>query len=215
MDSGDVPIIGTPSRCNSKREVERSLAAELHDDAEWFFLPDNVNDVFEGQRLEIQTIRRVVIRRHRLRIAIDHDGFKTLFLEGERCMAAAIIEFNSLPDPIGSAAENHDLLSIRRLGLVFFFVRRIKVRRVGFEFRGAGVDALVHRNDSVLRALSAICAGVSRAECVQARIGKSERFPSRSNSAGNVSPACSRKSPGSGLGNFLHFVEEPRIDARQ
>src|SRR3546814_9667319 len=60
-------------------QLQRRLAAELHDDtlqnAAALLLARNADNVLGGQRLEVEAVRGVVIRRHRLRIAVHHDGF--------------------------------------------------------------------------------------------------------------------------------------------
>ena len=62
-------------------------------------------------------------------------------------MHAAIVELDPLPDPVGSAAEDHDFLlrrgRQRRFRLVA--VGRIEIRRGGGEFRRAGVHDAVGR----------------------------------------------------------------------
>ncbi len=67
-------------------------------------------------------------------------------------MAAAIIEFNSLPDAVGTGAENHHFLLCRGRGLVFFFVGGVEIRCVALELRGAGIDPLVDRLQAVFLA---------------------------------------------------------------
>ncbi len=57
-------------------------------------------------------------------------------------MHTAVIELDALPDAIRAAAENHDLVGARRIGLAFLFVRRIQVGGRRREFRRAGVHAL-------------------------------------------------------------------------
>ena len=65
-------------RFQRARELQRGLAAELHDHAVQravlAFGVDDLQHVFGGQRLEIQPVGGVVVGRHRFRIAVDHDG---------------------------------------------------------------------------------------------------------------------------------------------
>ena len=68
-------------------------------------------------------------------------------------VAAAIIEFNSLPDTVRAAAQNHDFWALLGVGFIFIFVGRIKIRSERFEFCGAGIHALKDRIDTVTRAL--------------------------------------------------------------
>ena len=56
--------------------------------------------IFERERLEVEAVAGVVVGRDRLGIAVDHDGFVTILTQRVTGVAAAVIEFNSLPDPI-------------------------------------------------------------------------------------------------------------------
>ena len=67
-------------------------------------------------------------------------------------MAAAVIELDSLPDPVRPAAQNHHLLAIRRRRLAARFVARIQIRREAFELRRARIHAIEHRRDAQLLA---------------------------------------------------------------
>ena len=132
-----------------ERKVQRRLPAELHDDADWrssgsFMLADGKH-IFERERLKVKAIAGVVVGRNRLRIAVDHDGFVAIFAQRVAGMATAVIEFNSLPDSVGTRTENDDFFLRRGRSFVFFFVSGIEIRRVAFELGRAGVNALVNR----------------------------------------------------------------------
>ena len=68
-------------RFQRAREFQRRLAAELHDHAvQGAVLPfggDDFEHVLGGQRLEVQSVGGVVVGRHRFRIAVDHDAFRS------------------------------------------------------------------------------------------------------------------------------------------
>ena len=102
-------------------------------------------DVFERERLEVEAVAGVVVGGDRLGIAVDHDGLVTIFAQRVAGMAAAVVELDSLPNAVGAGAKNDDFLFRRRRGFVFFFVGRVEIGRVAFEFGGAGIDALVDR----------------------------------------------------------------------
>ena len=155
MLSGEVPMIGTPARLQRQRELERSLPAELNDHAVGLFPIDDIHHFFEGQRLEVKLIGGIVIGAHGLRIAIDHDRFVALFAQGKRRMHAAVVELDALADAVWPAAENHDLLSRRRLRLVLAFISRIQIRRERLKLGAAGIDGIENRLHSL--ALSARC----------------------------------------------------------
>ena len=145
IDSGGVPIIGTPLRLQIERQIQRRLPAKLHDHALRPLAIHHRKHVFQRERLEIKPVGSVVVGGDGLRIAIHHDGFVAVFAQRKRGMAAAIIEFDSLPDAVGPAPENGDFRPLAGVGLVFFFVCGIKIRREGLKFGGAGIHALENR----------------------------------------------------------------------
>src|SRR5207248_6583638 len=83
-----------------EREIQRSLPTELHDYALRLFFLDDGEHVFERERFEIEAIGSIVVGGNRFRIAIHHDGFVAVFVQSETRVAAAVIEFNTLPDAI-------------------------------------------------------------------------------------------------------------------
>ncbi len=108
---------------------------------------DDFQHVFEGQRLEIQPVRGVVVGGNGFRVAVDHDGLETLFAQGQRRVHAAVVELDALPDAVRSAAQHHDFSPVVRLGFAFLLVGRVEVGGRGGEFGGTGVDPLVDRAD--------------------------------------------------------------------
>ena len=71
-------------------------------------------------------------------------------------MDAAIVELDALPDPVGSAAEDHDLAAVGWVCLVLGFaetgrfVGRVHIGRNCLELCGAAVDPLIHGIDAEL-----------------------------------------------------------------
>ena len=116
MRSGDVPRIGMPACFSASGQLQRRLAAELHDHAVqravFLLLGEDFEHVLGGQRLEIEPVRGVVVGRDRLRIAVDHDGLVAGVAQREAGMAAAIVELDALADAVRAAAEDHDLLAV-------------------------------------------------------------------------------------------------------
>ena len=96
------------------RQLERRLSAELDDDAERLLLLHDVEDVFQGQRLEVQTVGGVVVGRDRLGVAVDHDRFHAQLAEREGGVHAAVVELDALADPVRARAEDDDLPRGRR-----------------------------------------------------------------------------------------------------
>ncbi len=133
-------------------ELERRLAAELHNDAMQCAIRPLGSDDFEhvlgGERLEVQPVGRVVVGRDCLGIAVDHDGLVAHLAQGESGVATAIIELDALADAVRTAAEYHDLSLVGWRSLVGRrsgerrLVGRIHVGGRRGELRGAGIDAL-------------------------------------------------------------------------
>ena len=60
------------------RELQRRLATELDDHpvkrARILFHAQNLEDMLQRQRFEIETVGCIVVGRDRLGVAVDHDG---------------------------------------------------------------------------------------------------------------------------------------------
>ena len=153
-------------------DLERRLAAELHDDALGPLVGDDVGDVLEGERLEVEAVGDVVVGAHRLRVAVDHDRLEALLAGRERRVHAAVVELDALADAVGPGAEDHDALLVAGLGLVLLLVGRVEVRRLGLELRGAGVDGLVDRQHVVLDAQRADLALAAAGELAEALVAE-------------------------------------------
>ena len=125
-------------------QVQRGLPAQLHDDGDSGLLGVyHGQHVLDRQRLEIEPIGGVVVGRHRLRIAVDHHGFVAGVSQGEGGVDAAVVEFDALPDPVGSRPEHHHPGLVRgRRHLVLVFEGAVHVGGVGLELGCTGVDGL-------------------------------------------------------------------------
>ena len=86
------------------RQLQCGLATQLHDDPLGLFVQDDVVNVLPENGLEIQFIRCIRVGRHRLGIAVDHDGLVPAFLCGEHPVDATVIEFDALADAVGATA---------------------------------------------------------------------------------------------------------------
>ena len=121
---------GHSSRRQFRGDIQRRLAAELDDHALGpLFVADGQN-VLDRQGLEIQLVSRIVIGRNGFRIAVHHDRFQALVAERERGMDAAIIELDPLPDPIRTAAQDHDLAACRDRGRIGVMIAAVVISRV-------------------------------------------------------------------------------------
>ncbi len=132
-------------------QIKRGLAAKLDDHPERFFLLNDIEDIFPGQRFEIETIGGVVIGRNRFRVGVDHNRFDSQLAQGKGGVNTAIIEFNALADSIGAAAQNHHLGPIAGPAFILGLVSGVIVRGVGFKFGGAGIHQFVNRFAASLR----------------------------------------------------------------
>ena len=130
------------------RELERCLSTELHDHADRFFDGDDFQYILQRQRFEVQPIRGIVVGRHSLRIAIDHDRFITVFAHRQGGMHTAVVELNALADAVRPSTENHDFLAVTRISLALLLVSRIHVRSARRELSRAGVNPLIDRTDA-------------------------------------------------------------------
>src|SRR5579872_1305365 len=200
-------------------EIQRRLSAELHNHpdrrARRRFVFAYCQHVFEGQRLEVQAVTGVVIGGDGLGIAVDHDRLVTVVAKCECRVAAAVIEFNSLPYAIGSAAQDDYFLFRSWRRLVLFFIGGIEIRREALEFGGASIDTLVHRLNAMLLSLVAnfvqIAFTIKTPGCSQPSVGKSH-------SLGFAQHVGRDRLHGMFLQlklhviNFFELVEEPGID---
>ncbi len=90
-------------------EVQRRLSAELGDDADGLFLLIDREDILQGQGLEVELVRGIIVRGDSLGVAVDDDRLEAELSEGHGRMDAAVIELDTLADAVGAAAQDHDL----------------------------------------------------------------------------------------------------------
>ncbi len=145
-DDRDAGVLEPPG------EPERGLPAELDDNADDLAGPllgvHDLEDVLEGERLEVEPVARVVVGRHRLGVAVDHDGLEPCVAQGERGVHARVVELDALTDPVRTRAEDDHLAPAGRGDLVLLVVGRVVVRRRRGELGRARVDRLVDRPDA-------------------------------------------------------------------
>ena len=90
------------------RQLERRLAAELDHDADGLLALADRQHFFDTEGLEVQPVRRVVIRRDRLGVAVHHHGLEPELAIAARRVHAAVVELDPLSDPVGPGAEDDD-----------------------------------------------------------------------------------------------------------
>ena len=185
--SGEVPRIGMPAFSSASASFSgvwppnctmtpRSSPAGL-------LGAQDLQHVLRRQRLEIEPVRGVVVGRHGLGVAVDHDRFVAGVAQREGGVAAAIVELDALADAVRPAAEDDDLLARRdlRLGARLagegHLVGRVHVGGGRGEFGRACVDALV---DRVHAEPVAQRGDVRLRRCSSARRGARRRSPSTS-----------------------------------
>ena len=125
-------------------QLQRGLSAVLNDDTVRLLQLDDLQHVLQGERLEVKPIGGVVIRGYGLGVAVDHDALETVLPRRQRCVNAAVVELNALPDAVRSAAENHDFFPAVGLRFALLFVGGVKISRGGRKLGGARVHPFVN-----------------------------------------------------------------------
>ncbi len=136
------------ARGQGRRQVERRLAAERHDRRQeplpvGRFGVDDRAHALGVERLEVEARRRIEVGRDGLRVRVDHDRAPAELAERVRRVDGAVVELDPLPDPDRPRADDQRRRAghRRRLGRrARGRVRRVEVRRLGRELRGARVD---------------------------------------------------------------------------
>ncbi len=164
-------------RLQARRELERRLAAELDDHALGLLDLDDPEHVLERERLEVEPVGGVVVRRDRLRVAVDHHRVAAGLAHGHRGVHAAVVELDPLADPVGPGAEDHHARPVAARDLVDRdtvparpLPGRVEVRRLGGELGRAGVDGPVGAH-------ARPAPGPGRAPARAARAGTTGRRP--------------------------------------
>ena len=80
------------------------MATELYDDPLRSLSLHDIENILNSKGFEVQTIRRVVVGGDSLRITVEHDGLVASILKRKSSMAAAVVKFNTLADPVGTAS---------------------------------------------------------------------------------------------------------------
>src|SRR6476659_5439810 len=103
---------GNPSPVQAHSQVQGRLSTKLDDHSFGLLQIDDVHNILESQRLEVETVGSIVVSRDRFRIAVDHDCFEAGVAQCKRGVATAIVKLNSLSDAVWPGTQDHDLASI-------------------------------------------------------------------------------------------------------
>ena len=152
-----------------QRQLQGGLAAELNDHALRTLSLDDIEHILQRQRLEIEAVTGVVVRRDSLGIAVHHHRGKAAVLGRERGVTAAVIELDSLTDAVGTAPKDHHFAAIVRLNFAGGgegfegtisaeapnrpLIGGVVIRGAGGELGGTGVHRLEHRRHTELGAV--------------------------------------------------------------
>ncbi len=138
-----------PRRGQRPGQAEWRLPAELDnhpgDRPAGLLRGHHLQDVLQGERLEVQPAGGVVVGGDGLRVAVDHHGLVARRGQRERGVHAGIVELDALADPVRAAAEDDHLGAVPRGYLGLGVVGRVQVGRARGELRCAGVHRVVHR----------------------------------------------------------------------
>ena len=119
MASDDDPMMGAASGAAAS-EVDRGLAAELHDRGRRFtaalsavagLVLDDVAHRLFVERLEVEAIARVEVGGNRLRVLVRHDRLIAGVLERPCRVHGAVVELDALADADRPAADDERLLA--------------------------------------------------------------------------------------------------------
>jgi len=200
-DAGGGQVIG---------QVQGRLAAKLDDDPFRLLLFVNGKHVLQGQRLEVELVRGVIVRGYRFRVAVDHDRLVARVPQGKGGMHAAVIKLDALPDAVGPAAQHHDLLAARSRHAVGAVIGRVVVRGFFDAADRQGVPGFRHPELPPLLAQARL---VHPQQPGQVAVGEAVLFGLDQERVGREF-ALVRQQLFLQVHQFLHLLDEPRLEVR-
>src|SRR5690606_14375762 len=84
------------------RHFQSRLATQLNDHTFWFFMLDDLANMFPENGLKIQLVCHIEVRRYGFRITIDHYGFITTFLGCKQSVYTRVVKFDTLANAVWS-----------------------------------------------------------------------------------------------------------------
>ena len=141
-----------PSLLKRLCKVNSCLSTERSNHTLWLFQVNDIHNIFNSKRLEIQLIRGCIIRRNRLRVVIYNNSLVSHLMNCSYRVNCGIIELHTLSNSDRTRTKNDDLLIVRNYGLVFILISRIEIRHIAIKLAGAGIDHLVNRLNVILLA---------------------------------------------------------------
>ena len=109
---------GNQPRWQRGSQLQRRLTTQRDDYGDRPLGVDHVGHVLGGQWLEVEAVAGVVVGGDGLRIAVHHDRLEAGITQGEAGVHAAVVELESLPDPVRTRSQDHHLGTVRRHDLV-------------------------------------------------------------------------------------------------
>ena len=104
------------------RQIQRRLTAKLSNHTYRLLFFIDTQHIFQRQRLKIQLVRSIIVRRNCLWVTVDNNRLKSHLLQSKRSMHTTIIKLNTLSNTVRTSAQNHNL---RLIGADRVAVRRI------------------------------------------------------------------------------------------
>ena len=133
-------------------QVNSCLSTERCDHSLWLFQINDIHNILNCKRLEIQLIRCSIISRNCLRVIIYNNSLVAHLVNCSYRVNRGIIELHALSNSDRTRTKNNNLLIVRNYGLVFILISRIEIRHIAVKLAGTGIDHLVNRLNVILLA---------------------------------------------------------------
>ena len=112
-----------PGRLHVFGQLDGRLPAKLHHHAVGLLHIQHIEHLFGGQRLKIQPIGSVKVRRYGFRVVVDDHGVVARFFQRPDAVHRAIVKFHTLADANRPAAQYHHGFPLAFMRFVFLIIR--------------------------------------------------------------------------------------------